>query len=132
MRQQRAKWWRWLGEQSESGGVIGRYEGGLYTTTGVWRPSRHSMMKTLGYDFDQVEREVMVQKISAKVNLVQDDTPNSCPIGADRMVWVDTLHPVGGELDVVWRLDGRRRVDAGDARTVDLRRTAPLRPARTP
>ncbi|MCX4820585.1 M64 family metallo-endopeptidase [Streptomyces sp. NBC_01142] len=122
MKQQRAKWWRWLGEKSESGGVIGRYEGGLYSTKGVWRPSKHSIMKTLGYAFDQVEREVMVQKISAKVNLVQGHTPNTAAIGDDRTVWVDTLHPAGGELDVAWRLDGRPLHSAGDARTLDLRR----------
>ncbi|MFF3286520.1 M64 family metallopeptidase [Streptomyces sp. NPDC003023] len=122
MRQQKAKWWRWLGEESVSGGVIGRHEGGMYSTKGVWRPSSHSMMKTLGYPFDQVEREIMVQKISAKVNLVADHTPNSAAVGDDRTVWVDTLHPVGGALDVVWRLDGRRLHGAGDARFVDLRR----------
>ncbi|MFE0648211.1 M64 family metallopeptidase [Streptomyces sp. NPDC059534] len=120
MREQRAKWWRWLGEESESGGVIGRFEGGLYSTKGVWRPSRHSLMKTLGYAFDQVEREVMVKAISAKVNLVQDHTPNGTPIGADRTVWVDTLHPVGGELAVTWRLDGRTLPTRG-ARVLDLR-----------
>ncbi|HEY9375419.1 M64 family metallopeptidase [Streptomyces sp.] len=120
MREQRAKWWRWLGEESESGGVIGRHEGGMYSTKGVWRPSRHSLMKTLGYAFDQVEREVMVEAISAKVNLVQDHTPNADPIGADRTVWVDTLHPVGGELAVVWRLDGRT-LATDNARTLDLR-----------
>ncbi|MFB6622469.1 M64 family metallopeptidase [Streptomyces sp. NPDC056374] len=120
MRDQRAKWWRWLGEESESGGVIGRHEGGMYTTKGVWRPSRHSLMKTLGYAFDQVEREVMVRAISAKVNLVQDHTPNTARVGADRTVWVDTLHPVGGALSVTWRLDGRRLPTRG-ARTVDLR-----------
>ncbi|MFD7322933.1 M64 family metallopeptidase [Streptomyces sp. NPDC059875] len=120
MREQRAKWWRWLGDRSEAGGVIGRFEGGLYSTKGVWRPSKHSIMKTLGYAFDQVEREVMVQAISAKVNLVQAHTPNTAPIGADRAVWVDTLHPLGGELDVVWRLDGRR-IETGTARTIDLR-----------
>lgn len=120
MREQRAKWWRWLGEPSEAGGVIGRHEGGLYSTEGVWRPSRHSIMKTLGYAFDQVEREVMVRAISAKVNLVEAHTPTAAPIGADRTVWVDTLHPLGGELDVVWKLDGRT-LDTGGARTVDLR-----------
>ncbi|MEV4945359.1 M64 family metallopeptidase [Streptomyces sp. NPDC053755] len=120
MRERRAKWWRWLGEESESGGTIGRHEGGLYSTQGVWRPSRHSLMKTLGYAFDQVEREVMVQAISAKVDLIQDHTPNTAPIGADRTVWVDPLHPVGGRLDVVWRLDGRP-LRTGGARTVDLR-----------
>ncbi|WMX44174.1 M64 family metallopeptidase [Streptomyces roseicoloratus] len=120
MRDQRAKWWRWLGEESESGGVIGRHEGGLYSTRDVWRPSRHSLMKTLGYAFDQVEREVMVRAISAKVNLVQDHTPSERPLGADRTVWVDTLHPVGGELAVEWRLDDRPLPTAG-ARTLDLR-----------
>ncbi|MFJ5075359.1 M64 family metallopeptidase [Streptomyces sp. NPDC088553] len=117
---QRAKWWRWLGEESESGGVIGRHEGGMYSTKGVWRPSRHSLMKTLGYAFDQVEREVMVRAISTKVNLIQDHTPNTSPLGADRTVWVDTLHPVGGALTVTWRLDGRTLPTRG-ARTVDLR-----------
>ncbi|MFE2011969.1 M64 family metallopeptidase [Streptomyces sp. NPDC059491] len=121
MREQRAKWWRWLGEESESGGPIGRFEGGLYSTKGVWRPSRHSLMKTLGYSFDQVEREVMVGAVSAKVNLVQDHTPNAAPVGADRIVWVDTLHPVGGALSVTWRLDGRTLTTRG-ARSVDLRR----------
>lgn len=78
-------------------------------------------MKTLGYAFDQVEREVMVRAISAKVNLIQDHTPDGAPIGADRTVWVDTLHPVGGELAVTWRLDGRDLTTRG-ARTIDLRR----------
>ncbi|OKJ93495.1 peptidase [Streptomyces sp. CB03234] len=122
MKDQRAKWWRWLGEESESGGVIGRYEGGLYSAKGVWRPSRHSIMKTLGYAFDQVGREVMVRAISSKVNLVQGHTPTTAPIGADRTVWVETLHPLGGELDVAWRLDGRPVRSAAGARTVDLRR----------
>ncbi|MEV6399461.1 M64 family metallopeptidase [Streptomyces sp. NPDC051907] len=122
MRAQRAKWWRWLGEKSESGGVIGRYEGGMYSTKGVWRPSKHSIMKTLGYAFDQVGREAMVQKISAKVSLVQGHTPNTAAIGGDRTVWVDTLHPLGGELSVAWQLDGRPLPLADGARTLDLRR----------
>ncbi|MEU0270554.1 M64 family metallopeptidase [Streptomyces sp. NPDC006307] len=122
MRDRRAKWWRWLGEESESGGVIGRHEGGLYSTRGVGRPSAHSMMKTLGYAFDQVGREVMVQAIASKANLVQGHTLNTAPLGADRTVWVETLHPDGGELDVAWRLDGRLLRGLEGVRTVDLRR----------
>ncbi|MER6912082.1 M64 family metallopeptidase [Streptomyces sp. NPDC000594] len=129
MRRQKAKWWRWLGEPSEAGGVIGRYEAGLYRTRGVWRPSRHSMMKTLGYPFDQVSREILVQRISGKVQLVQGHTPNGAPIGDDRVVWVDTLHPNGGELTTVWRVDGRTVAGTGNARTLDLRALG-LRPGR--
>ncbi|MBE1502783.1 hypothetical protein H4696_009883 [Amycolatopsis lexingtonensis] len=106
MRDQHAKWWRWLGEPSEAGGSIGRFEGGLYTQTGVWRPSAHSMMKTLGYAFDQVGRERMTQRISAKVPLVSGGTPAGT-IGADRVVWLRTMHPVSHRLDVRWTLDGR-------------------------
>src|SRR5687768_14119809 len=64
MRTRQAKWWRWLGEPSESGGAIGRYEGGLYMSAGVWRPSKHSMMISLGYYFDQISRERMAERIS--------------------------------------------------------------------
>ncbi|MEU5881039.1 M64 family metallopeptidase [Spirillospora sp. NPDC047279] len=122
MRDQKAKWWRWLGERSESGGTIGRYEGGLYSTKGVWRPSRHSMMKTLGYYFDQVARERMTQRISAKVNLVQAHTPSDARIGADRVVWLETMHPTGQDLSVSWTIDGRT-VRGGDGlRNLDLRK----------
>lgn len=123
MRKRHAKWWRWLGEPSASGGVIGRYEGGLHARTDVWRPSEHSMMKTLGYDYDQVARERMTQAISAKAPLIQANTPTGAPVGADRVVWVETLHPVDHLLRVTWRLDGR---PAGTGHALDLAR---LRPA---
>ncbi|MGW3961684.1 M64 family metallopeptidase [Amycolatopsis sp. NPDC005003] len=122
MRAQHAKWWRWLGEPSESGGTIGRFEGGLYTQTGVWRPSAHSMMKTLGYAFDQVGRERMTQRIAAKVPLVAGGTPAGT-IGADRVVWVRPMHPVDHRLDITWTLDGKRLPgrDAVDLRTVRVK-----------
>jgi hypothetical protein len=122
MRRQHAKWWRWLGDRSTAGGVVGRYEGGMYDTTGVWRPSAHSMMKTLGYAYDQVERERMTQAISGKLNLVQDDTPTGAPIGADRVVWLETLHPVSHTLRITWTLDGRTISASTDRHNVDLAR----------
>lgn len=118
MRRQRKKWWRWLGEHSEAGGRIGRYEGGLYFSKGVWRPSQHSIMKTLGYYYDQVGRERMTQVISQKTSLIQDATPAGT-VGADRVLWVETLHPVGHALRVTWTVDGKR-IRAG--RDLDLRR----------
>lgn len=120
---QQKKWYRWLGEQSESGGPIGRYEGGMYAGTGVWRPSAHSMMKTLGYYFDQVEREQMTQRISAKTNILADGVPASAPVGADRVLWIETMHPVSHQLDVTWTLDGTvlaRGTRHVDMSTVDL------------
>ncbi|MCK2218950.1 M64 family metallopeptidase [Actinomadura sp. ATCC 31491] len=119
LRDQRRKWWRWLGEPSESGGPIGRYEGGLYYTSGVWRPSAHSMMKTLGYYYDQVAREVMTQRITAKTAVVQDATPAGAPVGADRVLWVEPMRPVSHSLTTTWSVDGR--VLPGDRDALDLR-----------
>ncbi|TDV52113.1 M64 family metallopeptidase [Actinophytocola oryzae] len=120
---QQKKWWRWLGEESESGGPVGRYEGGMYAGTGVWRSSAHSMMKTLGYYFDQIAREQMTQRISAKTNILQDGVPASAPVGADRVLWVETMYPVSHQLDVTWTLDGApvaRGTRNLDLSTVDL------------
>jgi hypothetical protein len=102
---QQQKWWRWLGEESESGGPIDRYDGGLYSGSGVWRPSAHSMMKTLGYYFDQISREQMTQRIAAKTNILADGVPAG-PVGADRVLWVETMYPVSHQLDVTWTVDG--------------------------
>jgi len=118
MAAQQRKWWRWLGETSESGGPIGRYEGGMYAGTGVWRPAAHSMMKTLGYYFDQIAREQMTERISAKTTILQDGTPATAPIGADRVVWIETAYPVSHPLDVKWTVDGT--AVAGSARSLDL------------
>ncbi|TDD43437.1 peptidase [Nonomuraea terrae] len=119
MLDQRRKWWRWLGEPSESGGPIGRYEGGLYATKGVWRPSEHSIMKTLGYYFDQIGREVMVRRITAKTMVIQDSTPTDAPVGADRVLWVEPMRPVSHSLTTTWSVDGEEL--PGDRDTLDLR-----------
>lgn len=123
MAEQQKKWFRWLGEPSESGGVIGRYEAGMYAGSGVWRPSRHSMMKVLGYYFDQVSRERMTQRISSRATLFQASTPTTGPVAGDQVVWLQTLHPVSHELDVTWMLDGLPLLGTENRRFVDL---APL------
>lgn len=119
MKDQKKKWWRWLGEPSEAGGTIGRYEGGMYTSSGIWRPSQHSIMKTLGYYYDQVSREIMTQKISAKVSLVQGSTPTTSPVGADRVLWVEPLHPNSHSLTTTWQVDGTAL--SGQGTEIDLR-----------
>lgn len=127
MTQQQKKWWRWLGEPSLSGGTIGRYESGMYSSTGVWRPSAHSIMKTLGYYYDQVGREDMTKSISAKTSIVQDATPTSKPIGADRVVWVVPMHPNSHQLTITWSLDGKQLPANGQQ--LDLRQQN-LKPGR--
>ena len=101
------KWYRWLGEPSESGGKIERFEGGSQHTTGVWRPSKHSMMISVGYYFDQVSRERMTQRISQQVELIAASTPTEAPVGRTDVLWIETAHPVYHELTTTWELDGK-------------------------
>ena len=118
---QQAKWWRWLGEESESGGTIGRYESGLYQSSGIWRPSEHSMMRWLGFYFDQVARERMTQRMSGRRDLdtlALSSTPTDRPVGPDEVVWVETPHPRFHELDVTWRVGGE--VVARGTRNLEL------------
>ncbi|GII30029.1 M64 family metallopeptidase [Planotetraspora mira] len=119
MLDQQKKWWRWLGEPSEAGGLIGRYEGGLYKSSGVWRPSQHSIMRTLGYYYDQVSREIMTQKIAAKVSLIQGSTPTTSPVGADRVLWAEPMHPNTHSLTTAWSVDGTEL--SGHGTSLDLR-----------
>lgn len=119
MREQQVKWWRWLGEESESGGKIGVYEGGQYYSTGIFRPSRHSQMKTLGYHYDQVSREIMTERISSKTSLVPGATKQG-EVAPNEVLWVDTAQPVNHDLDVTWAVGGTEITAANGARTLDL------------
>ena len=124
-----AKWWRWLGEESESGGIIRAadpdgYESGLYRGSNVWRPSEHSMMRWIGFYLDQVGRENMVARITGRrfegqMNL--GNTPEGT-VPQDGVLWVDTTHPKYHELEVTWRVGGPDGdvLDSDNNRNVDL------------
>lgn len=107
MKAEQKKWFRWLGDESESGGKIGRFEGGQYTTTGIWRPSKHSMMISIGYYFDQVSRERMVQRISEQVNLIASSTMTEVPVAGNQVIEIETAHPNFHELEITWQVDGK-------------------------
>ncbi len=118
MLSQQTKWFRWLGDPSESGGTIARYEGGMYAGSAIWRPSRHSMMKTLGYYYDQIARERMTQRISSRTTLFQSSTPTG-QVAPDQLIWLQTLHPSTHELEVTWTLDGAA-LPTANAHSVNL------------
>lgn len=120
MRSQQKKWWRWLGEVSASGGPIGRYEGGMQRTTGVWRPSRHSMMISLGYYFDQISLERMTGRISEQVGLIAASTPTDRPVAPDEVLWLETAHPVYHELGITWRVNGTVVASANNSRHLNI------------
>ncbi|CAN5474556.1 M64 family metallopeptidase [soil metagenome] len=131
MKAKQLKWWRWLGEESLSGGVIGCYEGGSSRTTGIWRPSKHSMMISVGYYFDQVSLERMVQRISEQVELIADSTPADRSVMARQVIWIDTPQPVYHQLDVTWEVDGKPVPKAARSRVLDLRNAGTVKEGST-
>ncbi|NED94407.1 peptidase M64 [Phytoactinopolyspora alkaliphila] len=129
MTESQAKWWRWLGEESESGGIIRAadpdgYESGTYNGSNVWRPSSHSMMRWIGFYFDQVGRENMVARITGQRDrgeMALEHTPEG-EVRRDSVLWVETMHPKFHELDVTWRVGGPdgEVLDTGNSRNLDL------------
>jgi hypothetical protein len=102
------KWWRWIGEESLSGGRIGLHEGGNSFPCGVRRPSEHSMMRWIGFDLDQVGREHMVARITGKRNDGQMSIGHT-PLGTvprDGVLWVEPPHPRFHEVRITWRVGG--------------------------
>jgi hypothetical protein len=118
------KWWRWLGEESLSGGTIGLHEGGGMFPCGQRRPSNHSIMRWIGFDWDQIGREHMVARISGMRNAGQMSMRHT-PLGtvaSDSVLWVETGHPRHHELRVTWRVggEGGTVLDTHGSRSLDL------------
>jgi hypothetical protein len=116
------KWWRWIGEESLSGGTIGLWEGGNSFPCGVRRPSQHSMMRWLGFYFDQVGREHMTYRITGRRNanaMSLVHTPLG-EVGPQDVVWVETQHPKFHELTVTWRVNGAVVPGTGNSRHLEL------------
>ncbi|BCB77758.1 M64 family metallopeptidase [Phytohabitans flavus] len=115
------KWWRWVGEESLSGGTIGAHEGGGSFPCGQRRPSEHSIMRWIGFDWDQVGREHMVARITGRRNAGQMAVGHT-PLGtvpSDGVLWVETGHPRYHELQVTWRANGTV-LDTHGSRSLDL------------
>ena len=90
------KWWRWLGEESLSGGMIGLHEGGGTFPCGQRRPSEHSMMRWIGFDLDQIGLEHMVARVTGMRNSGQmnvQNTPRRHRGRGTRSLWLETGHP---------------------------------------
>ncbi len=122
--QDQAKWWRWVGEESLSGGVIGAHEGGGTYPCGQRRPSEHSMMRWIGFDFDQVGLEHMVARVTGMRNAGQMNVRHT-PLGtvaSDSVLWVESGQPRYHELQVTWRVGGPDGtvLDTNNSRALDL------------
>ncbi|WP_405804365.1 M64 family metallopeptidase [Streptomyces sp. NBC_00210] len=107
---QRAKWYRWLGEESPDGGTVGTYEGGGYYVKGLNRPTDSSLMRVLGKPFNLPGVEAMIAGFYRHAKIVTPVTPterslrlrDTAKAAVPRLTGVD-----GRQLRIRWYLDGR-------------------------
>ncbi|MER5812907.1 M64 family metallopeptidase [Streptomyces sp. NPDC002033] len=107
---QRAKWYRWLGEESPDGGPVGAYEGGGYYVTGLYRPTDSSIMRVLGKPFSLPGVEAMIGGFHRHANLVTPLTPTDRTLRlwhTAKAAVPRLAAPDGRQLTVRWYLDGR-------------------------
>ncbi|GLZ76521.1 hypothetical protein Afil01_13280 [Actinorhabdospora filicis] len=91
---QQRKWYRWMGQATPDGGVIDTFVGCRYYTSGIYRPSDNSIMRTLGRQFNLPGREAMIAAFYAKANLAVAEGPGRITV------------PDIATLKTSWTVDG--------------------------
>ena len=104
MRRERVKWWRWLGAPDPSGGPVGAYRSG----NGLYRPTRDSVMRTLGGVYNLPSREALIEALYRQVRPIDRSTPDTDAVAVGAPLQVFPVPLVGArQLAVVWTVDGR-------------------------
>ncbi|MEV4442467.1 M64 family metallopeptidase [Streptomyces sp. NPDC049577] len=101
---QRQKWYRWLGQPSPDGGVVGGYEGGGYYPKGLFRPTDNSIMRSLGREFNLPGREAMIAGFYRHATPLSSATPEDARVGRDDRI---TVRLSAATVTVRWYVDGR-------------------------
>ncbi|MGW6882431.1 M64 family metallopeptidase [Streptomyces goshikiensis] len=110
MARERTKWYRWLGEESPDGGVVGAYEGGGYYVTGLYRPTDNSIMRVLGKPFSLPGTEAMIAGFARHATFVTPLTPTDRTLRPWHTAKASVPRLAGAygrQPEVKWYLDGR-------------------------
>lgn len=101
------KWSQWLGycdPDHPEMGPIGAYEGALiYYSSGVYRPSATSKMRSVDRPFDAVSREEIILDIYDHVDPLDGALDNGTTLVDPASLWVDTIDP--SVIKVQWFVD---------------------------
>ena len=97
-----SKWSRWLGYYESGVGTIGAYEGAMYYTNGLYRPSDNSKMRALGTPFDTVGREQLILRMYSYVRPLDGWFNGALTDPAS--LWVDAVDATITHVD--WYVDG--------------------------
>jgi len=110
--------WSWSDTQYE--GLVGLFEGAMYTTKGVYRPKARCMMRDLS-EFCPICRQEYVLKLYGGwyngvpkdgIDLIEPGSENPVPgditvnSGQSVNFSATLLKPAGSEIDISWHIDG--------------------------
>ncbi len=111
------KWGSWIDgatpipTTSTIAGVPGLYEGAGYCTTGLFRPTYNSKMRSLGVPFEQINTEQLIRRIYNLVSPLDSSLPSAStitvPAGGSQAFSASTPTPLTHSLSVVWSVDGQ-------------------------
>jgi len=117
---QTVKWSHWIGKDPK----VGLFEGGKYVSTGVWRPTQNSFMRSLGQPFHSVNKEAWTLAVYEHGGVVLNQLPSQSQVmqnkGGDTLFYVETLlEPAALQIEwsvngqVVPELNGKTQVSVG-------------------
>ena len=70
-------------DTNEWSGVVGLFEGAMYRSSGWYRPTRNSLMRSLNRAFEPVNEEQLVLRLYNRLPLVLDTSPPLGPVQID-------------------------------------------------
>lgn len=117
IREQRTKWYRWLGQASPDGGMVGAFEGGGYYPAGLYRPTENSIMRSLGHEFNLPGREAMIAGFYRHATPLTSTTPTGAWLTPGDHLTVDL--PVPGTR-LRWYVDFQELPALRDRTAPDL------------
>ncbi|WP_406210243.1 M64 family metallopeptidase [Kitasatospora sp. NBC_01560] len=125
MRQDRTKWYRWLGKASPDGGTVGAYQGAGNYPSGLNRPTDNSVMRSLGREFNLPGREAMIAGFYRHASTLTSGTPVTTRLKATDSLTVDL--PVSG-TKLRWYLDGKEVTALRDHKKIAVADLGPTGP----
>jgi hypothetical protein len=92
-------------------GVPGLFLGARYCTSGLYRPTLNSKMRSLGRPYEQVNSEQLVRRVYNRVSPVDSFAPANTSVqlttGQSQNFSVTTPAPLTHALSVNWTIDGQ-------------------------
>ena len=106
MATQNTKWASWLGTNSSVwDGSHSTFEGAVYSTNGVYRPTNNSKMRSLYRPFNLVSAEAFIKEIYREVSPIDSFGPTQY-VTQHTEVFIVPVRPVNRPLSIQWSFKG--------------------------